>query len=79
VFAEYRHTDENYANYSANYLFGARDVWNVGVRWKFSDTTQLTVGIDDVLNDADEWRMYPASGYSGPTRGVFHLGKLVFW
>jgi outer membrane cobalamin receptor len=72
VFVEYRHTDENYSNYSANYLFGPRDVWNLGFKWKLSDTTHLTVGVDDLLNDADEWRMYPAPGFNGPTRVLWY-------
>ncbi|MDR1472796.1 MAG: TonB-dependent receptor [Synergistaceae bacterium] len=72
LFAEYRHIDENYQNYSANYMFGARDVLNLGLKWKLSGSAQLALGVDDVLNDADDWRMYPPPGFNGPTRILWY-------
>jgi outer membrane cobalamin receptor len=72
LFAEYRYTGENYADYSANVLFGERNVWNVGAKYRLSGTSQLIIGVDDVFNDSDGWRMYPAPGLNGPTRVLWY-------
>ena len=71
VFAEYQHTGENYADSSEKVLFDARNVWNVGVKYNLSGTTQLILGVDDVLNDADGWRMRP-DGLNGPVRMLWY-------
>jgi outer membrane receptor protein involved in Fe transport len=71
VFAEYQHTGGNYADSSEKVLFDARNVWNVGVKYNLSGTTQLILGVDDVLNDADGWRMRP-DGLNGPVRMLWY-------
>jgi outer membrane receptor for ferrienterochelin and colicin len=52
-------------------LFDARNVWNIGVKYDLSDTTKLTLGVDDLFNDADGWRMRP-DGLNGPTRMLWY-------
>jgi outer membrane cobalamin receptor len=71
VFVEYQHTGENYADSSEKVLFDARNIWNVGVKYNLSDSTQLVLGVDDVFNDADGWRMRP-DGLNGPVRMLWY-------
>ena len=71
VFAEYRYTGENYADESAKVIFGARGVVNAGARYELSPTANLTVGIDDLFNDSDGWRMMPET-LNGPTRMLWY-------
>jgi outer membrane cobalamin receptor len=71
VFAEYQHTGENYADSSEKVLFDARNVWNIGVKYDMSDTTQIILGVDDIFNDADGWRMRPDS-LNGPVRMLWY-------
>jgi outer membrane cobalamin receptor len=71
VFAEYRYTGENYADSSEKVLFDARNVWNVGVKYDLSETMRLTLGVDDVFDSADGWRMRP-DGLNGPVRMLWY-------
>ncbi|MDR1915447.1 MAG: TonB-dependent receptor [Synergistaceae bacterium] len=72
AFVEYQYIGENYVDSSEKVLFDARDVVNLGVKYDLSPTTQLIAGIDDVLNDADGWRMHPADGVNGATRMLWY-------
>ncbi|MDR2528080.1 MAG: TonB-dependent receptor plug domain-containing protein [Synergistaceae bacterium] len=67
VFAEYRYTGENYADASEKVLFDARKVVSIGLKYNISPSAHLTLGVNDLFNDADDWRMRP-DGYSGPVR-----------
>jgi outer membrane cobalamin receptor len=71
VFVEYQYTGGNYADSSQKVLFDARNVWNIGVKYDISPTTQLVAGVDDIFNDADDWRMRP-DGFNGPTRMLWY-------
>jgi outer membrane cobalamin receptor len=71
VFVEYQYIGENYADSSQKVLFDARNVWNIGVKYDISPTTQFVAGVDDVFNDADDWRMRP-DGLNGPTRMLWY-------
>jgi outer membrane receptor protein involved in Fe transport len=72
AFVEYQYIGENYVDSSEKMLFDARDVVNLGIKYDLSDTTQLTVGVDDVFNAADDWRMRPEDGVNGPTRMLWY-------
>jgi outer membrane receptor protein involved in Fe transport len=72
AFAEYRYTGANFADRSENILFDARGVVNIGAKYSLSPTATLTVGVDDLLDEADSWRMYPAGGLNGPTRMLWY-------
>ncbi|MDR1649976.1 MAG: TonB-dependent receptor [Synergistaceae bacterium] len=71
VFAEYLYTGANYADSSEKVLFDARSVWNAGVRYDLSGTTQLTLGVNDIFDKADDWRMRP-DGLNGPVRMLWY-------
>jgi outer membrane cobalamin receptor len=71
AFVEYQHVGKNYADSSEKVLFDAHDVFNVGVKYALSPTTQVILGIDDVFNEADGWRMRP-NGQNGPTRMLWY-------
>jgi outer membrane cobalamin receptor len=72
VFVEYQYVGENYSDTAENIVFDARNVFNVGLKYDLSPSAHLTVGIDDVFNDADEWRMRPEGGLNGPTRMLWY-------
>jgi outer membrane cobalamin receptor len=72
AFAEYRYTGANFADRAEIRLFDARGVVNIGAKYDLSPTSRLTIGIDDLFNDADTWRMYPVSGLNGPTRMLWY-------
>jgi outer membrane cobalamin receptor len=71
AFLEYQHIGENYVDSSETVLFDARDVFNVGIKYELSPTARLTVGVNDLLDDAADWRMRP-DGYNGPTRILWY-------
>jgi outer membrane cobalamin receptor len=71
AFVEYQHVGENYADSSEKVLFDARDVFNIGVKYDLNPTTHIILGVDDVFNQADEWRMRP-DGQNGPTRMLWY-------
>jgi outer membrane cobalamin receptor len=71
LFAEYRYTGENYADSSEKVLFDARGIWNIGIKYDLNDRARLTLGMDDVFNDADGWRMRP-DGLNGPVRMLWY-------
>ena len=72
AFAEYRHTGANFADRAENILFDSRGVVNIGAKYDLSPTTHLTVGIDDLFDKADSWRMHPDKGLNGPTRILWY-------
>jgi outer membrane receptor protein involved in Fe transport len=72
AFAEYRYAGANFADTSEKILFDSRGVVNIGVKYDLSPSTKLTVGVDDVLDKADSWRMYPAGGLNGPTSMLWY-------
>ncbi|MDR1472473.1 MAG: TonB-dependent receptor [Synergistaceae bacterium] len=72
AFVEYQYIGENYVDSSEKVLFDARSVVNLGVKYDLSPTTQLIAGVDDVFNEADEWRMHPDDGVNGPTRMLWY-------
>jgi outer membrane receptor for ferrienterochelin and colicin len=72
AFAEYRHTGANFADRSESVLFDSRGVVNIGAKYDLSPTTHLTVGIDDLFDEADSWRMHPDKGLNGPTRILWY-------
>ncbi|MDR1019888.1 MAG: TonB-dependent receptor, partial [Synergistaceae bacterium] len=71
AFVEYQHVGENYADSSEKVLFDARDVFNIGMKYALSPTTQVILGVDDVFGEADDWRMRP-DGRNGPTRMLWY-------
>jgi outer membrane cobalamin receptor len=71
AFVEYQYTGENYVDSSEKVLFEARNVFNVGLKYSLSPTSQLILGVDDLFNEADGWRMRP-DGQNGPTRMLWY-------
>ena len=71
IFTEYQYIGENYVDSSEKVLFDARNIFNIGVKYDFSDATHLTIGVNDVFNNADDWKMRP-DGYNGPTRMLWY-------
>jgi outer membrane cobalamin receptor len=72
AFMEYRYTGANFADRSENILFDSRGVVNIGARYAFSPTATLTVGVDDLFDEAGAWRMHPTGGLNGPTRMLWY-------
>ncbi|MDR1510926.1 MAG: TonB-dependent receptor, partial [Synergistaceae bacterium] len=72
VFAEYRYTGANFADRAENVLFDSRGVINIGAKYSLSPSATLTVGVDDLFDEADDWRMYPAGGLNGPVRMLWY-------
>jgi outer membrane cobalamin receptor len=70
AYAEAQHTGENYGDSSEKTFFDARTVWNAGVKWSVSPHTKLFVGVDDIFDTADEWKLRPAG--NGPTRMLWY-------
>ena len=71
AFVEYQYTGENFADRSEKILYDAQSVFNLGVKYDLSPTTKLTVGVNDVFNDADNLRMHP-NGINGPTSMLWY-------
>jgi outer membrane cobalamin receptor len=71
VFVEYQYVGENYADASEKVLFDARSLFNLGIKYDFSPGVHLSLGVNDVFNDADGWRMRP-DGYNGPSRVLWY-------
>ena len=71
IFAEYQYIGENYVDSSEKALFDARNVFNIGAKYDLSPNVHLAIGIDDLFNEADNWKMRP-DGYDGPTRMLWY-------
>jgi outer membrane cobalamin receptor len=67
VFAEYRYVGENYVDKSEKTLFEARNIWNVGVKYSFSESIEMILGVNDVFDNADGWLKFPDT-LNGPAR-----------
>ena len=65
AFVEYRYIGKNYVDTLETVLFDARNTFNIGLNYNLSPTARLTIGVDDVFNDANNWRMRPAGGITG--------------
>jgi outer membrane receptor for ferrienterochelin and colicin len=72
AFVEYQYVGENYSDPSENIVLDARNVFNIGLRYDISPSSRLTAGINDIFDDADEWRMRPEGGLNGPTRMLWY-------
>jgi outer membrane cobalamin receptor len=72
VFAEWRYVGENYLDSLETMMFSERNVLDLGVKYDLSPTSRLTLGVDDVLNDADGWRMKPDPSFAGATRVLWY-------
>jgi outer membrane receptor protein involved in Fe transport len=71
AFAEYQYVGSNYADMAETVLFDKRDLINLGVKYNFSPTTRLSVGVNDLFNDAEGWQLRP-NGYNGPSRMLWY-------
>ncbi|GHV26713.1 vitamin B12 transporter BtuB [Synergistales bacterium] len=71
VFAEYRYIGENYADFTESVLFDAQGIWNLGFKYALSPTSELALGINDVFDAADGWKMRPNGAY-GPERILWY-------
>ena len=71
AFVEYQYIGENYADSSEKVLFDARNVVNLGVKYELSPTARITAGVNDLFDEADDWRMRP-DGTNGPTRMLWY-------
>jgi vitamin B12 transporter len=72
AFAEYRYAGANFADRSENVLYAARGTVNIGARYRLSPAAHLSVGVDDLFDEADDWMMHPAYGLNGPTRMLWY-------
>ena len=70
-FGEVIYTGKNYADPSEKVIFEARAVCNAGIKYKLGDSSRLSFGVNDIFNQADDWRMRP-DGYNGPTRMLWY-------
>jgi outer membrane receptor for ferrienterochelin and colicin len=52
-------------------LFDKRNLINLGVKYNFSPTMRMTLGVNDLFNDAEGWLLRP-DGYSGPSRMLWY-------
>ena len=71
MFAEYVYIGANYVDSLERVLFDARHTFNIGLHYDLSQTTRLSVGVNDVFNSANNWRMRP-DGQHGPVRMLWH-------
>jgi outer membrane receptor protein involved in Fe transport len=71
TFAEYQYIGSNYADMAEKQLFDKRDLINLGIKYNFSPTTHLTLGVNDLFNDAEGWLLRP-DGYNGPSRMLWY-------
>ena len=71
AFAEYQYVGYNYADMAEKQLFSKRNLINLGLKYNFSPTTRLTVGVNDLFNEAEGWTLLP-DGYNGPTRMLWY-------
>jgi outer membrane receptor protein involved in Fe transport len=72
VFAEYQYVGENFADSSEKVLFDSRSLWNLGVKYRLNNSSELVFGVDDLFNDAEGWRIRPNPGLNGPTRMLYY-------
>jgi outer membrane cobalamin receptor len=72
VFAEYQYVGENYADTNETVMFSDRGVVNVGLKYDLGPSTRLVLGVDDVFNEADFWRMKPDDSFEGATRVLWY-------
>jgi outer membrane cobalamin receptor len=72
AFVEYRYTGANFADRAENVMFDARGVVNIGAKYSLNPTAALTVGVDDLFDEAGDWRLYPNGGLNGPTRMLWY-------
>jgi outer membrane cobalamin receptor len=71
AFAEYQYIGSNYADMAEKQLFDERNLVNLGVKYNFNPTTRLTLGVNDLFNEAEGWTLQP-DGYNGPTRMLWY-------
>jgi outer membrane cobalamin receptor len=71
AFAEYQYVGSNYSDMAETVLFDKRDLINLGVKYNISPTTRLSVGVNDLFNDAEGWMLRP-NGYNGPSRMLWY-------
>jgi outer membrane cobalamin receptor len=71
AFLEYQYVGRNFADAQETVLFDRRDLWNLGLKYDLSSTTQLMAGVNDVFNSADGWRLR-SNGYNGPERVLWY-------
>ncbi|MEG1825363.1 MAG: TonB-dependent receptor [Cloacibacillus sp.] len=71
LFAEVQYIGENYADSSQKVLFDARTICGAGVKYKLSPVSTIIAGVDDIFNQADDWRMRP-DGLNGPVRMLWY-------
>ena len=45
-------------------------MWNVGVKYALSPTMRLSVGVDDIFDQADGWKLKAVG--NGPTRMLWY-------
>jgi outer membrane cobalamin receptor len=72
LFAEYQYIGENFADSSEKVLFDSRSVWNLGAKYRLNKSSELILGVDDLFNDAEGWRIRPNPGLNGPTRMLYY-------
>lgn len=79
AFAEYRYIGSNFADTSENVQFGSRNVWNIGAKIPISKRAELSLGVFDLTDSADDLRMRP-NGMAGPVRMLWHpLEGRSYW
>ena len=71
AFAEYQYVGENYSDMAEKMLFDERNLINLGIKYNFSPTTRLSLGVNDLFNEAEGWLLRP-DGYNGPERMLWY-------
>lgn len=70
AYAEVVYAGDNYGDSSEKIFFDARTLWNVGVKYAVGRNAKLFVGVDDLFDQADEWKLRPVG--NGPTRMLWY-------
>lgn len=70
AYVEAQYTGDNYGDSSNKVSFGSRTVWNAGIKYALSPTMRLSVGVDDIFDQADGWKLRAVR--NGPTRMLWY-------
>ncbi|MDR2175508.1 MAG: TonB-dependent receptor [Synergistaceae bacterium] len=70
AYAEVQYSGANYGDSSEKIFFDARTLWNAGIKYALSPSASLFVGVDDIFDQADDWKLRAAE--NGPARMLWH-------
>ena len=70
VYVELQYVGENYGDSSEKIFFDSRTLWNFGVKYAIGKNATLSIGVDDIFNQAEDWKLRAVG--NGPTRMLWY-------